>query len=68
MLHCTRTLHLANHVASHNSLPACDWFAWSLATLGNRHKEAQMHMTQRLNVLLALLSFGFIAAVIFGMV
>lgn len=30
--------------------------------------EAQMEMTQRLNVLMALLSLGFIAAVVFGMV
>jgi len=31
-------------------------------------KEATMDMTLRLNVLMALLSFGFIAAIVLGMV
>ena len=31
-------------------------------------KEATMELTMRLNVLAAVLSFGFIAAIVFGMV
>jgi hypothetical protein len=38
-----------------------------VASQGDR-KEATMELTMRLNVLAALLSFGFIAAIVFGIV
>jgi hypothetical protein len=38
------------------------------AIAGSPAKEATMELSMRLNVLAALLSFGFIAAIVFGMV
>jgi hypothetical protein len=38
------------------------------STIRLRRKEATMEFSTRLNVLAALLSFGFIAAIVFGMV
>ena len=33
-----------------------------------RHPEATMELRMRMNVLAALLSFGFVAAIVFGMI